>query len=345
MNAAGVFFGQSRLAVRTVADENGRECANVGLCLSGCPYSAVYNAAHTLAALRKNPRFRYLPGLAAERLEETPSGVTITCRSVGTGEVRVFSADRVFVACGVLATAKLVLRALNASRADLRMKYQPYFLLPFLLFKNHAGAASERLHTLTQVFLELLDPRASRRAVHVQLYTYNDIFKRRLRQALRPVPFLRDALEARLTGRLMAAQGYLHSDEASGISIAARADARGDVRLALSGTLELPAKRAVGRAILKLAGQARRIGALPLLPLVELGRPGEGNHIGAVFPMKERPGEWESDALGRVGRLKRVHAVDASVLTTLPATTLSYTAMANAHRIAVRVARRDAAGS
>ena len=340
--SSGIHFGQSRLAVRTIPDENGRACENVGLCLSGCPYSAVFNASHALAALLKNPKFEYLPGLAAENIEELSDGeVRISCRSVQSGGDRVFSANRVFVACGVLATTKLILKSLNASNVELNMKYQPYCLVPFILFKNHADAAVERLHTLTQVFIDIFDPRISRHAVHLQLYTYNEFFTRRLRQVLRGLPFFQSAVEAQLTGRLAAVQGYLHSDEAAGISVKGRADARGDIDLELTAKVGFAAKKTFGKMILKLIANSWRIGALPLIPLIELGRPGEGNHIGAVFPMKENPGDWESDALGRVGRFKRIHVVDASVLTTLPATTISYTSMANAHRIAVRAARED----
>lgn len=38
--------------------------------------------------------------------------------------------------------------------------------------------------------------------------------------------------------------------------------------------------------------------------------------------------------LGRPHGLSRVHVVDASVLPSIPATTISYLVMANAHRIA-----------
>jgi len=50
--------------------------------------------------------------------------------------------------------------------------------------------------------------------------------------------------------------------------------------------------------------------------------------------MRERPRDFESDALGRPRGLSRVHVVDAAVFPTIPATTITYTAMANAHRIA-----------
>ena len=50
--------------------------------------------------------------------------------------------------------------------------------------------------------------------------------------------------------------------------------------------------------------------------------------------MSERPGELESDLLGRPAGFRRVHVVDASVLPSLPATTITLSLMANAQRIA-----------
>jgi choline dehydrogenase-like flavoprotein len=59
--------------------------------------------------------------------------------------------------------------------------------------------------------------------------------------------------------------------------------------------------------------------------------------------MRDAPQELDTDRLGSLASLPRVHLVDASVLPDLAATTLTYTVMANAHRIASEVARQDGA--
>ena len=50
--------------------------------------------------------------------------------------------------------------------------------------------------------------------------------------------------------------------------------------------------------------------------------------------MRANPGAFESDVLGRPAGFQRVHAVDSTVLPSIPATTVTFTVMANAHRIA-----------
>jgi len=42
---------------------------------------------------------------------------------------------------------------------------------------------------------------------------------------------------------------------------------------------------------------------------------------------------FRSDMVGRPASLKRVHLLDASTFPTIPATTITYTAMANSDRI------------
>ncbi len=50
--------------------------------------------------------------------------------------------------------------------------------------------------------------------------------------------------------------------------------------------------------------------------------------------MRAEPGEFECDRLGRPTGFSRVHVVDATVLLNIPATTITLSVMANAHRIA-----------
>jgi choline dehydrogenase-like flavoprotein len=88
--------------------------------------------------------------------------------------------------------------------------------------------------------------------------------------------------------------------------------------------------RAVGRALLRVARQTR---TLPLIGQLKVWEPGRGNHLGGSFPMAAHPRGLQSDLLGRPAGLDRVHVVDASVLPTIPATTVTLSVMANAHRI------------
>jgi len=52
-----------------------------------------------------------------------------------------------------------------------------------------------------------------------------------------------------------------------------------------------------------------------------------------VLPSADTIVAFETDTSGRPAGWRRVHAVDATVLPSIPATTITLTVMANAHRI------------
>ena len=97
-------------------------------------------------------------------------------------------------------------------------------------------------------------------------------------------------------------------------------------------------KKKVYSLALKLVKNIRYFGLIPLIPLANIGRAGEGNHYGGSFPMKSYSQKTEnnaikSDILGRPMGLKRVHLVDSSVFPSICAQTITFTIMANAYRI------------
>lgn len=334
---SGIVFGQSRLAVRTTDDDSGAGCRYTGLCLTGCPYTAIWNAASLLPALAARGDFTYHGGVRITAVESLAGTVRIHGVSVDGGTEQKWEGRKVFLACGPLSASSIVVRSLNVSDRRLRLWYQPYFLLPLLALQGVPDAANERLHTLTQLYLELMDERISARPVHLQLYTYNHFIRERLER----LRFLPDSLCAGIRrlaeGRLLVMQGYLDSSEAEGIELSAR-DPSGGLQLRAGPDGQVARK--VHRAVAVLTRRFRDIGALPLRPLLRIGLPGEGNHIGCVFPMRHEPGRFETNIVGELSQLPGVHLVDASVLPSLPAASYTYTIMANAHRIASQVADR-----
>ncbi len=84
----------------------------------------------------------------------------------------------------------------------------------------------------------------------------------------------------------------------------------------------------------KLRRHSGELGFIPIVPMIKVEHPGRGYHSGGSFPMSHHPRGFQSDTLGRPLGWERIHLVDASVFPTIPATTITYTIMANAHRIA-----------
>ncbi len=100
LSEAGFAFGASRLAVVT-SEEDPRHCRYGGMCLHGCPYGSIYNAAHTLKTLVRDGRVEYRGGVYVNRLSEAGGSVRVDFHRRGRPSERgELTASRVFVACG-----------------------------------------------------------------------------------------------------------------------------------------------------------------------------------------------------------------------------------------------------
>jgi choline dehydrogenase-like flavoprotein len=331
--AAGIRFGSSRLAVRAAERENRPGCVYCGLCLYGCPHNLIYNSADALAALRANPNFTYAPNVIVTRLDESAGQVRITAKSRAVGTPLTFQADRLYLACGPIASTQILLESMQAFDTPLRLIDSCLFLLPLLRLAAAGNVAEERLHTLSQVFLEIIDPAVSPRTVHVQIYTYNDLYPEALQRKLGPLyPLFKNNLS-----RVLIGQGYLHSDFSPGIHLTLTKRPSGAARELLLQAEPPAAQTAptIARAIKKLRGQWRATRMFPISPALQISQPGRGFHTGGTFPMARHPGRFQTDILGHPTGFSRVHVVDATVFPSIPATTITLSVMANARRIAL----------
>ena len=333
LRAAGIEHGQGRVAIRPpTAEASG--CSACGMCLSGCPFGHIYSATRTIAELARSERFSLESDAVVTHVEERGDQAVVRGRRRGSDEPFEATGARVFLACGVIPTTGILLRSLGAYDRTVHILDSQYFLLPALLTSGASGVEKERLHTLSQLFLEILDERISPHLVHAQVYTYNTLIGARVRATLGPLAdTFGGALARQANARLIAFQGYVHSNHSSRLAVTLRKTSPRDA-LDIAAEINPEAARTVRKVAGKLLRNSLKIGAVPLTPMLEVSEPGRGFHAGGSLPMRAAPGAFETDALGRPAGWSRVHAVDASVLPSIAATTITFTVMANAHRIA-----------
>jgi len=331
LHLRGMRFGASRLAVRTAPAPGRAACVRCGLCLHGCPLDVIYSSAHTLALLERQPGFRYLGGVCVRRFHESAGGVEIEAQDASTGTPLTFEGARLFLGCGCYSTARILLESLGLYGDALTMRESQYFLIPLLHGRVFRRAPEERLQTLSQVCLRLADPAVAARDVQMLIYTYSPLYRDAIaRSPARFVPGLGGAL----LGRLLALQGYLHSDLSPSLALSLRREGDGPPVLEVRGQRNpatVPVVRRIERTLRELSGRTR---ATPIPFMTMIAPPGKSYHGGALFPMRRAPGPRDSDLLGRPMGLARVHVVDASVFPSIPSTNLTLTLMANAWRIA-----------
>jgi choline dehydrogenase-like flavoprotein len=327
----GIHHGVARVAVKARRSPADAGCVYCGMCMHGCPYGYIYNSAATLRELERNPRFTYQPDTIVTSLVENDDEVTIHARDRLTGGEQTTLAPRVYLAAGVIPTTKILLESRQDFDRTLWMKDSQYFFIPLVFARRTRGVRQEALHTLSQLFLEILDPAISPRAVHLQIYTYSNLIRDAVRHALGRFRLNFDFLAAPLEERLVVAQGFMHSDDSSKIAVTLRQSP--NIRLELKAEINPRVRATVRKVAGKLMRNVRHLGVAPVLPMVHVAEPGRSYHGGGTFPMREQPGPFESDTLGRPHGWRRVHTVDATILPSIPATTITLSVMANAHRI------------
>ena len=336
----GIRFGRSRVAVRGNSRGGEGGCVYCRLCMYGCPYGHIYTAADTVTQLLANPGFTYRDDVLVEQVREAGQGVEIVGYRLTSREPVRLRGSRVFLAAGAIPTTRILLRSLQAYGQTVWLKDSQYFLVPLVLFHRARGATREWLHALSQVFLEISDPRGADANAHIQVYSNNDLVSQAIAGVFgplqRPLGFLvRDFQE-----RLLVAQGYLHSRYSSRIAVSLQRDAAtGAERLELRGETNPSARSHVKRLVYRLCRQSHRLGAMPVPLLLKVAEPGRSFHSGGSFPMTREPRGFQTDLLGRLPGFSRVHAVDATVFPSIPATTITFSVMANAHRIGAEAVR------
>jgi choline dehydrogenase-like flavoprotein len=331
----GIRFSYPRLAVRSSDGGPEKSCRRCGLCLYGCPYDSIFAAGVILERLVREGAVSHVPGVVVDRVTSNNGGVRVEGRSsTGRGPCS-FEGSAVFIAAGLLESARIILNSSTAKtggRTSLPVRTSDIFTLPVLRYRSVSQIATERMHTLCQMVMNIDDPAITRHPVHLQLYGYNDLYPEILARRMGPLSRSLKPLFQHLAERLFVAFGYLHSEISSAIRFRRAVSSTG--KLSIEGQ-ENPEGRHVARSIArKLLRNRRFLRALPVTPQVKFDLPGGGIRTGGCFPMRSTPREMETDLWGRVPDLPGIHVVDSSVLPTIPAGPLAFTVMANAHRIA-----------
>lgn len=317
LDEIGLTAGKARQAVAS-------GCRQCGLCLHGCPWGLIWSARSVIPTLQAFPAFSYRNGSIATIFEESGDAVRLTL----TDGAQIEGA-RLFIAAGVLETTRILL-ASQPIRGKVTLKDSHHAFLPTL----HRWSSPRRpdhapYHTLPQAFVELDDPAISPYLVHSQLYTWNEFFERDLIASYgKKLPGSAPLWRA-LARRLIVAQIFLHSDHSAKVEL--HLEPNGHLA---TKVIENPETDAVLRRAGTAIGRGLRAAGLHPLAFALRSNPvGSSFHAGSTVPMAKDPDEAQADILGRPRGLSRVHIVDASVLPSIPATTITLSVMANAHRI------------
>jgi choline dehydrogenase-like flavoprotein len=335
LRSAGIHFGTSRLAVEPQGGDGRPGCAYCGLCMYGCPYELIYSTDVTLQKLLKDKNFTYVKNVLVAQVQEKNGAATVIGSDRLTGAPLRYEGDRVCLAAGPLATTRILLESMQAYNQPIEMCDSQIFLAPLLRYWKAGRASSHSLHTLSQLFIEILDSAIVPYTSQLQVYTYNDLYVGAMKHMLGPLyPLFKFPL-GEVLDRMLVLFGYIHSDYSPKMRIVLDRPSDGNRGLLhLSVAPREVNTRAIIRRVLKKMWRNRKyLRGIPLTPMLNVTPTGRSFHSGGTFPMSANPTGFQSDTLGRPHGFSRVHAVDSTIFPSIPATTITLTIMANAHRI------------
>ena len=354
--AGGFRWGRSRLMVKGKhaeasagrlsyhsSNESAAEkaCVECGMCMYGCPYDLIYSSRKSIRKGEEVGKIKYEAGILVDGFKELSDRVEVWGRNLSTGAEWRGETERLFLGGGVLSSTAMVMRSLGIENQPVEILDSQYFTVPLLSFRGTARVRESRLHTLAQIFLEIMPAEISKQLIHLQIYTYNDMITRVLQQKAGPLASLLDPMIRQMEGRLFFLQGYLHSDDSGRLRITMGTTQGGQKKFSVEPMANPKVGGTVKKVLAKLSSHLGDLGFWPILPMASLGEPGRSFHSGGSMPMggDSRKHSIVTDRLGRPNGLQRVHVIDASTFPSISATTITLTAMANARRIASEVGK------
>src|SRR5450759_5075378 len=124
---------------------------------------------------------------------------------------------------------------------------------------------------------------------HLQVYTYNDLFREEVERVLGPLGSLLPGVKRRVLGRLLLIQGYLHSDQSPRIRLVLRRGIQGrPPSLELAGQTNPRTRPALAALRRRLWAERSSMKAFPLGRFLRGGEPGRVR--GFVSPVSSRLG-------------------------------------------------------
>jgi hypothetical protein len=305
----GLLVGWPRVAM----ENRKNDCVRCGGCLHGCPLNLFFSSRVMLEELARDGKCSFITGpvLSVGSINRRPWVQTPTQR---------INADRIFIAAGPIATPTILQKS-NLVPNDLIVKDSAVFYSGFLNTNPADGTESN----YSAAHLVAFSDRTGEDDFQLAIYESNPEYAARLKAM---IPMFNHLLKIppKLISRINAGIGFLDSS------------ASGSLRLQFSNGRTWVSRldsnmvrQKANRVMRKVGSSTKQFGLHPIPKLILIPPTGNGYHSGASMPMG-------GDLINFNGALKsdsRIYVVDASVLPEIWAGSHTFTAMANAYRIAI----------
>lgn len=331
----GIRLGRSRVAalsknrVNTDPLTQGPDrlaCNLSGNCLWGCYRKSLYSALYDLDALKSFPNFTYRGGLIVDQFLNNENYLSVFARPAASNAAgfQTFTAKKLVLAAGTLATTRLAMHALKIKRSISMLSCPTAaFMLwrPTSLGRAHQNAFglgqlsyTVTLQDETRLFGSLFSTTGIPTSEFARFMPLNKPTGLTILSTLLSSAMVGNLF---LPGKFGVAQLKLNSDNS----------------LCVSGSYASGVPELMQQAKTKLASAFRKLGAVIIPKSFTLGQPGGDIHYSSSLPMRYNPTLGETHPSGELYGMPNVFVVDGASLSSLSEKSHTLTIMANADRI------------
>lgn len=334
LNNNGFFFGRSKFAVSNKYSFKKLNCQECGLCHYGCPYECMFNAKNLLNSLiEQHPQnLNYKQNIFVKTFVKKDNIIYLDAINTKTNESKQYSCENLFIGCGPILTASLVLRSKILEQKEIKIKESQRFYFPAFYLGKSDNNLKELKNTLPELFFEIYNEKISSKSIHLQFYTFNDLmlkpfetfFGKFTKYLVKIFPFI--------FNRLTVIVGYIHSDHSSDIIIKDISEDN-DCKHFISSNTNQDSKDVISKCVKFL--KKIFVKKFIIIPkLVALNLPGSSYHYGGSFPMSSSKKKETSTTLnGELYICKNVFMLDASVFPDVPGSPTTFNIAINSTRM------------
>ena len=334
LRSQGFMFGQSRLAACFDGSFKGSgKCTECGLCLHGCIYDDLYSSAWTVKKLIQNNNFEYITGHIVDYFETKNNKLHIHTNSDLDDSLKVFIADKVFLAAGSIASTRIVMKSKKIFNQKINLKVSDFYVMPSLTFFSSKNVVRQKLNSCCQYFIQIYDKKIDNKLINLQIYTYTDYYINFFQKYLKGFyPFFKPLINF-ILNRFIVIFCYIHSENSSHMELQL---SKNNV-LNIEGKYNPKSLKIFTRLKSKLFRSSFKTGIVPIPFFNGMQRIGNSVHYGGSMPMSKKSEFLNTDHYGTVAGFKNLHVVDSSIFPTIPSTSPTFVIMANAYRIGYEV--------
>ncbi len=304
----GLVFGQPSLLL------NSLKCKKCGLCLSGCPYGALFDPGEHINNMIYNKTLssdRFIRGLV-KSLRRLNVGVEVVYTEGDEEKSQTF--DEVILCAGPLSTA-LILMNSDLLPEVFKIPDSQVFYSAFWSWKRIR--LQKELQEVGQ--LVCYPRKLTRDDFQVSFYAPSETSRRRISQTVLPSLLKSFCIPRILSERIVPVIGFLPQSSSGEIQMNKTSNG-----VKISRVSNSISKSAVQNSLKQVAKSLRKSSLRKLPWSTRIPTPGSGFHIGASLPL----GGAHIDKEGKLRVEPSIRVLDASILPTIPAGAHTFITMA-----------------